>query len=170
MKLTDVEAYKLKFARKGKKMIDLCEKMVLSNFDTSKKFNLLDLNYPLFCCTNNQLVGYTVELFSATKPDHVSDQTIRDISYTIAIHYNIVPYHNYTHGFSVAQFFYWMWKTSEKLRTWVTKEEIFPLLMACIGHDLRHPGKNNGYQTARRHDTALVSYDQSVLESMHAAT
>ena len=113
MKLTDVEAYKLKFARKGKKMIDLCEKMVLSNFDTSKKFNLLDLNYPLFCCTNNQLVGYTVELFSATKPDHVSDQTIRDISYTIAIHYNIVPYHNYTHGFSVAQV------TSQKFQIWV---------------------------------------------------
>lgn len=170
MKLSDVEAFKLKFARKNKKFVPICEKMVLSSFSTDKPADISDVNYPYFNCTNNQLVAYTVQMFMETKPKHVSEQTIKDISYTIAINYNIVPYHNFTHGFSVAQFFYYMWKTSESLKKWVSDEDMFIITMACIGHDLRHPGKNNGYQTARRNDCALVSFDNSVLESMHAAT
>lgn len=125
MKLSDVEAYKLKFQRKGKGFIDLCEKMVLSNFDTDSKMELTNINYPLFCLKNNQLVDYTIKLFMETKPSHVSEQSVRDIAYTIAINYNIVPYHNYTHGFSVAQFFYYMYTRSELVKKWIPQEEVF---------------------------------------------
>lgn len=128
MKLSDAEAYKLKFQRKGKGFIDICEKMVLSNFDTDNKMDLTNINYPIFCLKNNQLVDYTVQLFMATKPSHVSDQSVKDIAYTIAINYNIVPYHNYTHGFSVAQFFYYMWTTSDDVKKWVLEEEVFIVL------------------------------------------
>ena len=39
-----------------------------------------------------------------------------------------------------------------------------------MGHDLRHPGKNNAYQTARKNDFSCISNDKAVLELMHAAT
>lgn len=63
-----------------------------------------------------------------------------------------------------------MWYTSDNVKNYFIGDELFFLLSACIGHDLKHPGKNNGYMTARRNMNALVSFDTSVLESMHAAT
>ena len=103
MKLTDVEAFKLKFSRKKKTTIDLCEKMVLSGFDSKANFDLQNINAPIFCYSNNQLVAATIKMIMEIKPEGVSELTIKDFCYTVAINYNIVPYHNFTHAFSVAQ-------------------------------------------------------------------
>ena len=63
-----------------------------------------------------------------------------------------------------------MWNKSPFAQKIITRDEFFIAMIACLGHDLRHPGKNNGYQTARKNDYSCYSNDQAVLEMMHAAT
>ena len=86
--------------------------MVLSGFDVKKEFYFIDTNAPIFCYSNNELVHHATKMLMEYKPDHVKTEIIPDLAYTVAINYNIVPYHNYTHAVSVAQFFYYMWHKS----------------------------------------------------------
>ena len=170
MKLTDIEAFKLKFQRKKKKIIDICDRMVLSGFEVKEDFPMININVPIFCYSNNALVQHATRMLLECKPDHVNREIIPDLAYTVAINYNIVPYHNYTHAFSVAQVFFYMWSTSDTIKKYIDRDDFFIGLIACLGHDLRHPGKNNGYQTARKNDFSCISNDKAVQELMHAAT
>ncbi|KAJ3085173.1 High affinity cAMP-specific and IBMX-insensitive 3',5'-cyclic phosphodiesterase 9A, partial [Quaeritorhiza haematococci] len=43
------------------------------------------------------------------------------------------------------------------------------LLVACLGHDLDHPGFNNTYQINARTDLAIIYNDMSPLENHHSA-
>jgi len=43
------------------------------------------------------------------------------------------------------------------------------MLLACLGHDIGHPGTNNLFQINSRHELAVMYNDQSVLENHHAA-
>ena len=170
MKQTDIEAFKLKFQRKKKKIIDICDRMVLSSFEVKEEFPMININVPIFCYSNNALVQHATRMLLEYKPDHVKREIIPDLAYTVAINYNIVPYHHYTHAFSVAQVFYYMYCTSDTIKKYIDRDDFFIGQIACLGHDQRHPGKNNGYQTARKNDFSCISNDKAVLELMHAAT
>ena len=92
MNLTDIEAFKLKFQRKKKDIIDICNKMVLSGFHVKKEFDFIDVNAPIFCYSNDALVHHATKMLMEYKPDHVKKEIIPDLAYTVAINYNIVPY------------------------------------------------------------------------------
>jgi hypothetical protein len=48
--------------------------------------------------------------------------------------------------------------------------DLLPMLLASFGHDLRHPGVNNGFLVNTRHDLAQTYNDMSVLENYHASS
>ena len=51
--------------------------------------------------------------------------------------YNLVPYHNFTHAFSVFAMFYYFAKC-DSISQHMTDFELYFSLVACLGHDLRH--------------------------------
>ena len=62
----------------------------------------------------------------------------------VANNYRRVPYHNFTHAFCLACFAYWIIRHIE-VGKFFEKEDILSIMLAWIGHDLNHPGMNNGY-------------------------
>jgi len=78
------------------------------------------------------------------------------------------PYHNATHALDV------LLNTNYFLRQPVISALITPLdrlaaLVAATIHDFQHPGLNNVFLQATKHDYAITYNDQSVLESHHVA-
>mmetsp|Transcript_46727 Transcript_46727/g.108976 ORF Transcript_46727/g.108976 Transcript_46727/m.108976 type:complete len:887 (-) Transcript_46727:124-2784(-) len=78
------------------------------------------------------------------------------------------PFHNFAHAVDVLHI------TAKLLRDmssecFLTELEQYSLLVAAIGHDLGHPGVNNGFLSEVGHELALQYNDQSVLENMHCA-
>jgi len=46
---------------------------------------------------------------------------------------------------------------------------MFILLLSSVGHDLKHPGYNNGFLVNSNDPIAIKYNDNSVLENFHAA-
>jgi CheY-like chemotaxis protein len=79
------------------------------------------------------------------------------------------PYHNLMHALDVTQAVFSL-LTSMNAARYLTRLEVFALLIAAFCHDAGHPGTNNQFQIAVESDVALLYNDQSVLENFHAAT
>ena len=75
------------------------------------------------------------------------------------------PYHNSMHGADVMASFLFL---CEPVFTSITCIELLSCLVACLGHDIGHPGTNNRFLVQTKHDLALQYNDSSVLENMHA--
>ena len=75
--------------------------------------------------------------------------------------YNYVPFHNLTHVFNVTHVFYSMINSSRKESYLAQKsfEDIHKLsmLIACIGHDLDHPGLSNDFLGKEGHQLSVLS-------------
>eukprot|EP00930_Biecheleria_cincta_P028551 TRINITY_DN19925_c0_g1_i2.p1 TRINITY_DN19925_c0_g1~~TRINITY_DN19925_c0_g1_i2.p1 ORF type:complete len:913 (+),score=215.35 TRINITY_DN19925_c0_g1_i2:109-2847(+) len=97
----------------------------------------------------------------------------RDIirTWTRKVHCRYLPngYHNEAHAAQVAHFSYWF-----AMQTgWFEKADGIQkcsLLIASLGHDVGHIGRNNLYCMKASHPFSLIWNDKSSLESMHAAT
>jgi hypothetical protein len=80
-----------------------------------------------------------------------------------------VPYHNFKHGFSVLQLIHVIGERNQKLFKFISNQDYLFLLLAAVGHDVCHPGINNGYLIGTKHELALRYNNISVLENHHAA-
>eukprot|EP00438_Fugacium_kawagutii_P015797 Skav230685 [mRNA] locus=scaffold2202:121032:141014:- [translate_table: standard] len=79
-----------------------------------------------------------------------------------------VPFHSFAHAVDVLH------GVSRVLRctcsgTFLTELEEFSLLVAALGHDIGHPGVNNGFLSEVGHELAMQYNDRSPLENMHCA-
>jgi cAMP-specific phosphodiesterase 4 len=78
------------------------------------------------------------------------------------------PFHNFAHACDVLH------GVAKNLRIvasedFLTELEQFSLLIAAVGHDLGHPGVNNGFLSEVGHELALQYNDRAPLENMHCA-
>eukprot|EP00929_Paragymnodinium_shiwhaense_P117912 TRINITY_DN8939_c0_g8_i1.p1 TRINITY_DN8939_c0_g8~~TRINITY_DN8939_c0_g8_i1.p1 ORF type:complete len:930 (-),score=262.85 TRINITY_DN8939_c0_g8_i1:239-3028(-) len=78
------------------------------------------------------------------------------------------PFHNFAHAVDVSHSVSRMLKLMES-EAFLNPLEQFSLLIAGLGHDLGHPGVNNGFLTEVRHELALQYNDKSPLENMHCS-
>eukprot|EP01137_Pigoraptor_chileana_P006466 Opistho-2@3215 len=76
------------------------------------------------------------------------------------------PYHNFRHGFDVAQACY-LFLTTTKARDHFTPLETLGLILAALVHDIEHPGVNNVFHINTESPLALRYNDQSILENFH---
>ncbi|KAF0309972.1 High affinity cGMP-specific 3',5'-cyclic phosphodiesterase 9A [Amphibalanus amphitrite] len=73
--------------------------------------------------------------------------TLRRFLLRVFENYNVVPFHNFRHGFCVTQMMYSLvWACDLMVR--IDPLDVFILLISCICHDLDHPGYNNIYQVS----------------------
>lgn len=83
-------------------------------------------------------------------------------------HYKPNFFHNFRHCFCVTQMMYTLLYCSGLIETLKPVEKLI-LIVACIGHDLDHPGFNNAYQINAKTDYALMYNDSAPLEMHHSA-
>lgn len=61
----------------------------------------------------------------------------------------MVPFHNMTHAFNVTHVCYWVLKSGDDENSVFYKSftmlDKLSMILACIGHDLYHPGLANTY-------------------------
>eukprot|EP00057_Strongylocentrotus_purpuratus_P010920 XP_011665394.1 PREDICTED: probable 3',5'-cyclic phosphodiesterase pde-5 [Strongylocentrotus purpuratus] len=100
-------------------------------------------------------------------PDHQQrfdyDELCRFIL-TVRKNYRRVPYHNWTHAFSVAHSVYTMIMTGQGQV--FNPLEALALFVACLCHDLDHRGKNNAFMVNTASPLASV-YSTSTMEHHH---
>jgi len=73
----------------------------------------------------------------------------------ICEHYNYAPFHNLTHVFNVTHVFYSIVNKNRK-ESYLAQEcfddiHKLSMLIACIGHDLDHPGVSNDFLMKEGH-------------------
>ncbi|XP_063587932.1 probable 3',5'-cyclic phosphodiesterase pde-5 isoform X5 [Penaeus indicus] len=101
-----------------------------------------------------------VDLFGLTRFE--KDCLIR-FTLTVKKNYRRVPYHNWTHGFSVANSMYTIIKHSPKT---FRPLECLALFIGSLCHDLDHRGKNNKFMLETESPLAAI-YTTSTLEHHH---
>ena len=84
--------------------------------------------------------------------------------------YNFAPFHNMTHAFNVSHMCFWVLTQNSFISKAVSPLEKLSMILACIGHDLDHPGIGNTYFVKAEHMISLTVNGQSVLEHLHAYT
>lgn len=117
----------------------------------------------------------------------VLDQLISFLVACRAAYNNFVPYHNFRHVVDVLQAtFHFLLRIGalppyprgppyesnyEKspIATLLSPVEALTLLITAIGHDVGHPGVNNGFLVTLNAPLAQLYNDRSVLESFHCA-
>ncbi|KAI1724743.1 3'5'-cyclic nucleotide phosphodiesterase domain-containing protein [Ditylenchus destructor] len=81
---------------------------------------------------------------------------------TVRKNYRKVPYHNWTHGWTVAHAMFVFLRRNKNF----TALEKLSLFVAAICHDLDHRGKNNAYMKSMSTPLAAI-YSTSVMEHHH---
>lgn len=139
-----------------------------SALNFSKVFANLDfdmLNTPIF-----KLEMFAFEFLNDCRPANVSALCLKSLIRAISSKYNYVPYHSFTHGFSVMHMFQYILGTIEKEQTILSSDEAFVCFIGCLAHDIGHKAKNNSYNVAKKSKFALTALDESVMERHHLAT
>ncbi|KND95012.1 3',5'-cyclic-nucleotide phosphodiesterase regA [Tolypocladium ophioglossoides CBS 100239] len=116
-----------------------------------------------------------------------TDQLISFLVACRAAYNSFVPYHNFRHVVDVLQatfnflvhigtlppypFDQQQGSTTDKspIAALLSPFEALTLLVTAIGHDVGHPGVNNGFLSTLNAPLAQLSNDRSVLESFHCA-
>lgn len=99
--------------------------------------------------SNAELVGIYLGMF--VKEGLVTNNAALNklVEYTMVIVDNHLdnPYHSALHGIDVAYMAYCLLTEMGILeQTFISKLDIAALLLAAIGHDVLHPGRNNNFQ------------------------
>ncbi|XP_012562421.2 cGMP-dependent 3',5'-cyclic phosphodiesterase isoform X1 [Hydra vulgaris] len=88
---------------------------------------------------------------------------------TVRRAYRDVPYHNWTHAWTVAHFAYLLLKTAHA-KEYFSDLESFVLLISCLCHDIDHRGTSSSFQVSSHSVLAsLYSSAGSILERHHFA-
>jgi len=124
--------------------------------------NSFDVDY--FAYTREQLIDYAVRILLTARIKLGEEAKVRAFVADMANRYNFVPFHNFTHAFSILHICYLMMK---KLEGTFDQEEELGLLLGALGHDVGHPGLNNAFLKKVKHPFSLPVNDKAILENYH---
>ena len=99
-------------------------------------------------------------------------ELFRTLVSSIQHKYNDNPFHNFHHGFSVANMATLFLLQAPELQNELVLDADFKLafLVAALGHDIDHPGNDNTYEVKSNSNLARIYAQQSVLENHHIET
>eukprot|EP01137_Pigoraptor_chileana_P036946 Opistho-2@33321 len=90
------------------------------------------------------------------------------VAMEVGYHRHGAEYHTSTHAADVLQAMF-VFLQNEQFASFFSPLEILAACLACVGHDLDHPGVTNNFLIATGDDLALLYSDTSVLENHHSA-
>ena len=133
-----------------------------------KQLNSLDMEY--FKFRRAILINCVCEIFKRMNfvtTFNINEKKLLNFATEVAIKYQLVPYHNFTHAFNILHFIYYVINNT-CLSQYLSSLEIFGMFVAAIAHDIGHIGINNSYKSKMGSIVAKTVNDQSVLEHYHA--
>jgi len=144
-------------------------KTALPNFTSPS--DLGKTSYDIWASNDDQIILLLRDIFSRLgllETFKISDDTLFSFLKCIQILYNNNPFHNFRHCLCVTQMMFAILSESNTTQK-LSAVERLTLVIACIGHDLDHPGYNNAYQINAGTELAIIYNDTSPLENHHAA-
>lgn len=138
------------------------------NAIVSRKFNIFNFESIFTREKVFQLVG--TEIFRNLDLNNMID-TSKLNNFLIQLRNNYIPsnpYHNERHGVDVGLNVATYLKESEIIDTCLFHDlDILSMIVAALGHDVGHNGKNNSFHINSKSQYALFYHDKSVLENYH---
>ena len=139
--------------------------VLLKNIGKDWHFNTLfiaDLseNNPLYTCGE-----YVFKYLNFTQHFHIPGKILENFLKITESRYLNNPYHNSCHAADVMNSFMYL---IHPVMRFVPSTEMISCVISCLGHDLKHPGRNNRFLIQTKDKLAYVYNDSSVLENMHA--
>jgi hypothetical protein len=137
----------------------------------SKDFNIHEFDSQVGRANVLPIIGKTI-FKTLELMDLINTDKLDNFLYKISSGYfDKVQYHNSVHAADVAQSIatYYLNSNLEEI-TLINNNDILAIITAALGHDIGHPGTNNGFQMNTYSDIAITYNDQSVLENFHCST
>ncbi|OCU00091.1 rod cGMP-specific 3',5'-cyclic phosphodiesterase subunit beta [Xenopus laevis] len=132
------------------------------------KFEIYEFRFSDFDCTEIDLVKCGIQMYyelGVVKKFQIPPEALVRFMYAMKKGYRKVTYHNWRHGFNVAQTMFTLLMTG-KLKRYYTDLEAMAMVTAGFCHDIDHRGTNNLYQMKSQHPLAKL-HGSSILERHH---
>ncbi|XP_059475966.1 probable 3',5'-cyclic phosphodiesterase pde-5 isoform X1 [Neocloeon triangulifer] len=130
----------------------------------SPSIDVASYYFNIYALDDMKKVRYAVSMFSELFGMSRFDQdNIIRFTLTVRKNYRRVPYHNWAHGFSVANSMYSIIKHSREI---FKPNECLALYIGSLCHDLDHRGKNNKFMLDTESPLASI-YSTSTMEHHH---
>ena len=138
---------------------------------TSFDFNIFELKKVIGYNNVLPLMGYTIlKTLGLVDNKIISTKKLESFLKTVSDNYRITTlYHNSLHGADVTQsllVFFLNSNFEEICETTVL--DLLGMILSALGHDLGHPGLNNGYHVNAKTDLGITYNDKSCLENFHS--
>jgi len=115
-----------------------------------------------------KVIWYIFDSFSLLSHFKISNEKFYNFLNDISQTYNKVPYHNWKHAVDITQYIVFALKASN-LINYLTKFELFGLLIAVLCHDANHYGFSNSYNVKAETPLGILYKNQSVMEIHHCS-
>ncbi|XP_064417117.1 rod cGMP-specific 3',5'-cyclic phosphodiesterase subunit beta-like [Latimeria chalumnae] len=132
------------------------------------KFEIYEFRFSDFDCTELDLVKCGIQMYyelGVVKKFQIPQEVLVRFIYSLKKGYRKITYHNWRHGFNVAQTMFTL-LTTGKLKRYFTDLENFAMVTAGFCHDIDHRGTNNLYQLKSQNPLAKL-HGSSILERHH---
>nr|DBA28713.1 TPA: hypothetical protein GDO54_009020 [Pyxicephalus adspersus] len=132
------------------------------------KFEIYEFRFSDLYCTEIDLVKCGIQMYyelGVVKKFQIPPEALVRFMYAMKKGYRKVTYHNWRHGFNVAQTMFTLLMTG-KLKRYYTDLEAMAMVTAGFCHDIDHRGTNNLYQMKSQHPLAKL-HGSSILERHH---
>ena len=115
------------------------------------------------------IVLRTIERFELDQTLPINMENLVRLLLRIEQGYNDVPFHNHVHAADVsAGSAYFL--AQDAVARHVSPLDIYCIVIGAAMHDYGHPGFNNAFLVASRHEYAITYNDVSVLENFHISS
>ncbi|NXU61475.1 PDE6B phosphodiesterase, partial [Horornis vulcanius] len=132
------------------------------------KFEIYEFRFSDFDCTELELVKCGIQMYyelGVVKKFQIPQEVLVRFVYSVSKGYRKITYHNWRHGFNVAQTMFTLLMTG-KLKRYYTDLEALAMVTAALCHDIDHRGTNNLYQMKSQNPLAKL-HGSSILERHH---
>ncbi|XP_028568762.2 rod cGMP-specific 3',5'-cyclic phosphodiesterase subunit beta [Podarcis muralis] len=132
------------------------------------QFEIYDFHFSDLEWTELDLVKCGIQMFyelGVVKKFQIPQEVLVRFIYSVSKGYRRITYHNWRHGFNVAQTMFTLLMTGN-LKQYYTDLEALAMVTAALCHDIDHRGTNNLYQMKSQHALAKL-HGSSILERHH---
>uniref|UniRef100_A0A8C9JU01 Phosphodiesterase n=1 Tax=Panthera tigris altaica TaxID=74533 RepID=A0A8C9JU01_PANTA len=118
------------------------------------KFDIYEFHFSDLECTELELVKCGIQMYyelGVVRKFQIPQEVLVRFLFSVSKGYRRITYHNWRHGFNVAQTMFTLLMTG-KLKSYYTDLEAFAMVTAGLCHDIDHRGTNNLYQMKAQAD------------------
>ncbi|KAL4483388.1 hypothetical protein ABPG73_000937 [Tetrahymena malaccensis] len=172
----DIDSFRKRYENTQKPLIPLIHDIKMNVLERMTKFDINQLkshNFQMHLYTNKELCDITFKMMEyqgiyKDQSSYTAEQ-MKLLIKNLCLNYNVIPYHNWTHAFSVFQMLFCCYENSPSWRDYILPFEFFCAQIAALGHDLNHKGLGNLYKVKRNAQCSINYCELGVLENMHAS-